>query len=212
MGSPSGEAKAILARAKPVPIEFSDHSTAWEDPTVFVGALENGVVVVKARSMALDTDGASKDIRACDGTSQKDTALHGPEGQPIDANAIPYYVLPWCEGATDPKRCQKNPPYRQLGLQLGNVAAVIVRGKLAYAIAADLGPEKRFGEGSIELHRQLGHETVGKDSAHPRCAKDDSLEAEVIFVIFPASNLSGLAKDAIEQKGAAYWTALLRAR
>jgi glycosyl hydrolase group 75 (putative chitosanase) len=212
MGAPSGDAKAVLARAKPVQIAFSDKSTAWQDPTLFVGRLENGLVVVKSRSLALDTDGASQALRACDATSQADTALHDPEGQPIDANAIPYYVLPWCGGAADHGQCQQHPPYQQLGLQLGNVAAVIVRDKIAYAIAADLGPEKQFGEGSIALHRQLGHETVGKDAANPRCAKNDSLEAEVIFVIFPASNFAWLAQEAIAQQGAAYWTALRRGR
>ncbi|MEW6185849.1 MAG: glycoside hydrolase family 75 protein [Thermodesulfobacteriota bacterium] len=200
----------MLQKAKPAVIHFSDDTIRWQGQTVFVGKLDNEVVIVKASYMTLTTDGATGEIRACDRTAQAETALRGPVGKPIDANAIPYLVLPWCGGAADRKKCKAHPPYRQLGLQMGDLAAVITGEKIAFAIAADLGPEKRFGEGSIELHRRLGHETIGKDPADPRCAKNESLNSEVVLVIFPGSNDRWLPADELEKKGRALWNRLLQ--
>jgi len=177
IAAPLEDAEKILRQAKKVEVTFSDGSKEWKRPTMFVGKLDNGVVVVKSSFMTLDTDGASEKIRACDPTAQPDTALSDPQGNPTDSNTIPYYVLPGSR--------------KQLGLRLGNLAAVLSGDKIVHAIAADIGPEKQFGEGSVELHRELGHETVGKHPNNHDCTKDESLEAEVIFVIFPGSNAKG---------------------
>jgi hypothetical protein len=209
-GSPQDDAAVLLQKAQPAAVTFSDGTTWWKGQTVSVGKLANGVVIVKARHMTLDTDGASQEIRACDKTAQAGTALMTPQGRPTDANAIPYFVLPGCGGAANRERCTANPPYRQLGLRKGNLAAVISGEKIAFAIAADLGPEKQFGEGSVELPRRLGHETVGKHPTNPRCAKDESLNAGVIFVIFPGSNDKWLPADAITEKGSTLWNQLLQ--
>lgn len=194
---------------QPAAVTFSDGTTQWKGQTVFVGKLAHGVVIVQARHMSLDTDGASHAIRACDRTAQPGTALMTPQGEPTDANVIPYFVLPWYGGAANKQQCKANPPYRQLGLRKGNLAAVISGDKIAFAIAADLGPEKQFGEGSVELHRRLGHETVGKHPTNPKCAKDELLNTEVIFVVFPGSNERWLPADAIAEKGRTLWNQLL---
>ena len=207
-GSDIGE--KIVLRAAPARVEFSDRSTTWNSPTTFVGTIEPGVVVITSRYMALDTDGAPRQIRACDPSSSPNTSLRDPSGKAIDANAISYFVLPGCEDATDRKRCEQNPPYKQLGVWLGNVAAVLVRDKVAFAIAADFGPEKQFGEGSIELHRQLGHETVGKHPTNLACAKDESLEAMTTFVIFLDAKAKWLSKTDIEKEASSRWRELLR--
>jgi hypothetical protein len=209
-GSPKKEAALLLHQAKPVVIYFSDDTTRWQGQTVFVGKLDNGAVIVKAHYMTLTTDGAAEEIRACDRTAQAGTALRDLHGKPTDANTIPYLVLPWCGGAIDRQQCKNNPPYRQLGLQMGDLAAVIAGEKIAFAIAADLGPEKRFGEGSVELHRRLGHETIGKDGSDPKCAKNESLKAEIFFIIFPGSNDRWLPADTLEKKGRALWNRLLQ--
>jgi hypothetical protein len=208
-GSPQDDVAVLLQNAEPAIVTFSDGTTRWTGQTVSVSRLDNGVVLVKASHMTLDTDGASQEIRACDKTSQPDTALTDPQGKPTDANVIPYIVLPWCGGAANRQKCRANPPHRQLGLRKGNLAAVVVGDKIAFAIAADLGPEKRFGEGSVALHRQLGHETVGKHPTNPRCAKDESLNAEVVIVVFPGSNERWLPAGAIAQQGSTLWNQLL---
>jgi hypothetical protein len=209
-GSPQGDVAFLLQQAQPAVVTFSDGTTNWTGQTISVGRLNNGVIVVKAHSMTLDTDGASKAIRACDRTAQPETALQDPRGNPTDANTIPYVVLPWCGGAANKNRCKANPPHRQLGLRKGNLAAVIEGDRIAFAIAADLGPEKRFGEGSVALHRKLGHETVGKHPTNPTCAKNESLDAEVIFVLFPGSNDRWLSADAIDERGVILWNQLLQ--
>ena len=209
-GSPQDDVAVLLQKARPAVVTFSDGTTQWKGQTVSVGKLANGVVIVKARNMTLDTDGASQEIRACDRTAQPGTALTTPQGKPTDANVIPYFVLPWCGGAANAERCKANPPHRQLGLRKGNLAAVISGDKLVFAIAADLGPEKQFGEGSVDLHRRLGHETVSKHPTSPKCAKNESLNAEVLFVVFPGSNDRWLPVDTIDEKGRTLWNQLLQ--
>jgi hypothetical protein len=208
--APDGD--AIVKRASPVVVTFSDRSSRWDPNTVFVGRLGRDIVVVRTRALMLDTDGAAGEVRACDRTSQVGTALSDHRGRPTDANSVPYFVLPGCGGAADEVRCKRNPPYKQLGLGLGNVAAVVVGGRVAYAIAADMGPEKKFGEGSIELHRQLGHETIGLDSSNPRCARDESLDATTTFVIFTDVSGTWLSKERIAELGEAKWRKLIADR
>ena len=65
-GSPHEDVAVLLQKAQPAVVTFSDGTMQWKGQTVAVGKLDNGVVVVKARHMALDTDGASQEIRACD--------------------------------------------------------------------------------------------------------------------------------------------------
>jgi hypothetical protein len=177
--------------------------------TESVSKLDGKAVIVKSKFLTIDTDGTSKEIRACDPTSQDGTALIDSGKNPTDANAIPYFVLPWCGDAKDMKKCKKNPPYQQLGLQKGDLAAVISGDTLTFAIAADVGPEKQFGEGSVQLHRQLGHETVGKNPRNPKCAANESLSSEVFIVVFPHSNSRWLSKEDIDSKGQKLWEALL---
>jgi hypothetical protein len=208
--SPKNDVSNLLVKSKPAVVTFSDGSSSWTGQTDSVSRLDNGkAVIVRSKFLTLDTDGASKEIRSCDSTAQAGTALSDSNGKPTDADVIPYFVLPWCGGATNKTKCKANPPYRQLGLQKGDLAAVISGDKLAFAIAADIGPEKHFGEGSVELHRQLGHETVGKSSINSKCAKNESMSSEVFIVVFPKSNSKWLSKNDIDIKGQKLWEELL---
>lgn len=208
--SPQDDVSRLLVRSKPAAVTFSDGGSAWTGQTAAVSRLDSGkAIIVQAKFLALDTDGASSEIRECDSTAQKDTALSGPKGEAVDANAVAYFVLPWCGEAANKSACKANPPYRQLGLQKGDLAAVVSANRLAFAIAADLGPEKHFGEGSVQLHRMLGHETVGKNPLEPQCAKNESSPSAVFIVAFPQSNDKWLPPEEIERKGRELWTKLL---
>ena len=88
-------------------------------------------------------------------------------------------------------QCEAHLPHRRRGLHKGNFAAVISGNTIAFAIAADLGPEKQFGERSAAFHWRRGHETVGKPPTNPLCAKDESLNAEVIFVVARDRTIGG---------------------
>jgi len=115
----------------------------------------------------LDTDGSS--FAAQDSTGQSDTSLHQPNGKPVDSNAVPFFVLPGgFEG--------------QFGITLGDIAAVIFRDKVEFAVFADRGPRRKLGEGSIALHRALGHETIRGGRLH-----DEAIDAGVLTIVFPGS-------------------------
>ena len=62
----------------------------------------------------------------------------------VNASTVPFFVLPL--GSDN------------FGGRLGDIAAVVnfSNNKVAYAIAADLGPEDKLGEGSIALAKALG--------------------------------------------------------
>jgi len=88
----------------------------------------------------------------------------------VDANKVPYFVLP-CHGF-----CEK------FGIRLGDIAAVIYRDHIEFAVFADCGPAHKLGEGSIALHRSLGHETVFAGKLH-----NDGIDSGVITIVFPGS-------------------------
>lgn len=208
--SPQEDVSRLLTKSQPAVVVFSDGTTAWEKETISVFSLgKDKAVIVHSKSLALDTDGASKEIRSCDPDAKPGTALPDLKGNPTDANSIPYFVLPWCGDAKDKNKCKEKPPYVQLGLQKGDLAAVISGDKITFAIAADVGPEKKFGEGSVQLHRQLGHETVGKDASNLKCAANISMSSDVFIVVFPKSNKKWLPKEEIEKNGLKLWETLL---
>lgn len=93
----------------------------------------------------LDTDGGHAPGIVWDSTHQDDTSLHWPDGKPVDSNSIPFVVIPgkW-----------------NRGIKLGDVCHVQYGSKVVAAIVADIGPQRKVGEGSIALHRLLGFERV----------------------------------------------------
>jgi hypothetical protein len=115
----------------------------------------------------LDTDGSR--FAEQDQTGQSDTSLHQPNGKPVDSDAVPFFVLP---GRFE----------RKFGIKLGDVAAVVFKDKIEFAVFADHGPRTKLGEGSIALHRSLGHETIRGGRLH-----DEAIDRDVITIVFPAS-------------------------
>jgi Fungal chitosanase of glycosyl hydrolase group 75 len=125
--------------------------------------------------LQLDTDGAPE--LSGDPTQQSDTSLHYHDRKPINANRVPYFVLP-----------QPTSWPAQFGIGLGDFAAVIFRGHLAFAVFADFGPRNLLGEGSVELFRQLGEERVRPDGS----VRDVGMGPGIITIVFPNS---GAAAD-----------------
>jgi hypothetical protein len=145
-----GEPRAIRIRLLP---ELSLPQGGRTRPFVYVS------------KMTIDTDGAG-DAWTRDPAGQPETSLRYPDRSSLDPAQIPYFVLPLgFEG-------------RHPGVRLGDVAAVIYRGRVAYAIYGDEGPPQKIGEGSIALARALGIDAdpvVG--------GADEGVE----FVVFPGS-------------------------
>lgn len=151
--------------------EKIEHSFATEPKAVL--KLAGGELYFDSL-LNLDTDGSIYYTQ--DAQGQNRTSIENADGSPVDSNSVPYFVLP-----------EKN-FYQRFGIKLGDVAAVIYRDKIEFAVFADeyghQHLEEQLGEGSIALHRVLGHETIinGK-------LIDEAIDEDVITIVFPASGI-----------------------
>ncbi|MGC2660340.1 MAG: glycoside hydrolase family 75 protein [Bryobacteraceae bacterium] len=125
----------------------------------------------------LDTDG-SRYWRQ-DHTGQPDTAVHYADGTPMDADRDNYFVLP---GGF----------YGHYKIGKGDIGVVIYGNRKAYACFGDVGGPHKLGEGSIALHRALGHETI-----HHRRLTNRGIHSGVITIVFPGSG-NGKARTSAE--------------
>jgi hypothetical protein len=75
------------------------------------------------------------------------TAYPGSDGRPLEAERLPYIVVPAPDDRWD---------HREHGIRGGSVAAVVYRGRVRYAVVGDVGPRGVIGEGSYALAKSLG--------------------------------------------------------
>jgi hypothetical protein len=138
----------------------------------YAATLPGGQLLFQSE-LQLDTDGWPGGNQG-DNTWQPDT-LNYTDRTPIHANEVPYFVLPgnW---------------YSKFGIKLGDLAAVIYKGKLAFAVFADVGPKTKLGEGSLELLRQLGEERLRPNGKVINAGMGDSSRGDyIVTVVFPGS-------------------------
>jgi hypothetical protein len=171
-----GESRSVRIRLLP---ELSLPQGGRTRPFVFVS------------KMTIDTDGAG-DAWKHDPAGQPETSLRYPDQSSLDPSKIPYFVLPL--GLAE----------RHPGVRLGDVAAVIYKGRVAYAIYGDEGPPQKIGEGSIALARELGIDAdpvVG--------GADEGVE----FVVFPGSGDGlPLSPSEIQERAAGLMSQAVRPR
>jgi hypothetical protein len=147
--------------------------------------------------LAVDTDGSR--FAAVDATGQAGTAWN-PGGKAVDADQVPYFSV-------------NMPTFYNpaVGIKKGDIAAIIYRGVLAFAVLADVGG-KNLGEGSLALHRALGNErVVGRGTKHERFI-DQGIPAGVLTIAFPGSGRGHVAwctAASIIANGRAAWQLLL---
>ncbi|MFI5605892.1 glycoside hydrolase family 75 protein [Amycolatopsis sp. NPDC051903] len=108
----------------------------------------NGAVFWKA-DMDIDCDGqrtsqCNEDTDCC---FQDDTAFHQSDGQPLNAAALPYIVVPSSSSTWN---------YGSSGLKGGGSCAVIYNGKVEYTVIGDTGPTGIIGEASYATAKDLG--------------------------------------------------------
>jgi Fungal chitosanase of glycosyl hydrolase group 75 len=137
-----------------------------------VRELPDGEIVFES-GLQLDTDGAHG--LHGDATHQSQTSMRYVNGASLDANAVPFFVLPL-----------RQEWWRSRGVDLGDIALVAYGNHITYAVFGDLGPPNKLGEGSIELHRRLGFERV-----HNGRIVDSGIDSGVITMILPKSRLAG---------------------
>jgi hypothetical protein len=153
-----------IAAATPIDQDF-------ELMPAFLARLPGGQLYLDSE-LQLDTDGWPGPPGGTDADHQDDTSLRYRDGISVNANAVPYFVLPlpiaW--------------PAR-FGISLGDYGVVLHKSRLAYAVFADEGPANKIGEGSIQLFRALGQERI-KPSGK---VWDTGMGPKVVTIVFPGS-------------------------
>lgn len=99
--------------------------------------------------MTIDCDGqrTEKCNASTDPSWQGQTAWSQPDGKPLNAEKLPYIVVPGISSTWS---------YARSGITGGTVAAVVYQGRVAYAVVGDVGPAGAIGEGSYALAKALG--------------------------------------------------------
>lgn len=154
--------------------------------------------------MGVDADGSPLSKNHPGATDQPETSFRYPSaGKPsVDSDKVPFIVIPG--GGFG----------QALGVQMGDIAAVVFKDKVVFALVADQGPTCKLGEGSIELHERLGHKVcVARNSAN-ECTKlrDISITRDALFFVFPGSKaaiINGLTPANVNERLAAEGPKLL---
>lgn len=125
----------------------SYRTDAGSSPSVPVCGM-NGAVFWKA-DLDIDCDGQVTE--ACnvdtDPWSQDDTAFHTSDDRPLNAEELPYVVVPSRSSLWD---------FSSAGIKGGGVVAVVHAGKVVYAVVGDTGPAGIIGEASYATAEALG--------------------------------------------------------
>ena len=99
----------------------------------------------------LDVDCDGKTTPQCnprtDGAYQNETSATDSSGDPLDAAALPFVVIPLPSSRFD---------YGAEGIELGAVVAVIYQGQVVYGVFGDEGPNDIIGEASYAMASALG--------------------------------------------------------
>jgi len=134
--------------------------------------LKSGAVLFDAK-MAVDNDGSPF---AGKPPSQPITSLLYPDGKSLNADKIRYVAV---SGGFD----------KATGFALGDVAAVVYKDKVAFAIIGDHSKSYRIGEGSVALHTALGHDGCREPAPDGNCKRprNDSISSGVTYIVFPGS-------------------------
>jgi len=99
----------------------------------------------------LDIDCDGKPSTYCNSTTDpsfsSSTSASDSHGDPLDAAALPFVVVPLPSTRFD---------YRQHDIRLGTVIAVIYQDKVEYGVFGDQGPTSIIGEASYAMAKKLG--------------------------------------------------------
>ena len=156
-----GDIVALIDNAQPIRQRFAGVS--------FAGTLSSGQLAFQSE-LQLDTDGWPDGKDRGDSTWQPDTTLQYMDGSYVNANAVPYFVLPgsW---------------FSQFGIKVGDLGAIVYKDKLAFAVFADVGPKSKLGEASLKLFRQLGEERLRLNGQ----VINSGMGGGVTTIVFPGS-------------------------
>ncbi|WP_196246403.1 glycoside hydrolase family 75 protein [Ralstonia solanacearum] len=137
--------------------------------------LANEAILFDAK-MAVDADGSGYAKKQAKFPDSPETSLRYSDRTSLDADKVAYAVLPL--GFPE-----------ATGLTLGDVAAIIYRDKITYAIIGDQSKAFRIGEGSIRLHEALGQNGCLRRDQTGVCTqpRGHSIPKDVIYLVFPGT-------------------------
>ncbi|MEV7377055.1 glycoside hydrolase family 75 protein [Streptomyces lydicus] len=140
---------------------------------------KNGAVFWKA-DMDVDCDGqtTSKCNADTDPWYQDDTAFRQSNGKPLNAEKLPYVVVPSSSGIWN---------YASAGIKGGGVVAIIYNKQVEYAVVGDTGPDKIIGEASYAAAKGLG---INPDP------ENGGADSGVTYVLFKNSKASPIESHA----------------
>lgn len=123
-------------------------------------------VYMRAR-MDIDADGSPR-ARQIDPTGQTQTSMRYTDGSSVNAETVPYMVLPGGQ-------------YSQFGIKLGDMCLVRNKenGRMAVAVFADVGPRHKRGEGSMALAEELG--------INPSPTRGGMTKPNIEYLVLPGS-------------------------
>lgn len=187
-GVPFASAVNVAASNKAAFDAFDKTPGGKTDPSLCKALLKfPDKTIFWSSKMAIDADGPAagpgrlKGSQLDPGSGQDDTSLHfAGSGKGLPSETMPYIVLPGGSFRTN------------TGLALGDVAAVIFKGKITAAICADMGPAKKIGEGSIRVHEAFHPPAPDPCSLRQpdgSCKRilNASIEENVLYFVFPGS-------------------------
>lgn len=148
-GEGSVRAAELLAKVKTcAQISSGKYRTDNEASATVPVCGKNGAVFWKAD---LDVDCDGQTTAACNhGTDpwfHGDTAFHQSNGKPLNAEKLPYVVVPSSSSIWN---------YYSAGMRGGGVVAVVYNNKVEYAVVGDTGPSRIIGEASYATAKALG--------------------------------------------------------
>ena len=169
--------------------------------------LKGGAIFYDGK-MGLDADGSPYSQKTPGATDQPQTSLRYPlAGKPsVNADRVPFIVIPL--GGFD----------KALGVQVGDVAAVVHGARRVFAVVADQGPTCKLGEGSIQIHEMLDHAVCKARAPNGDCTKlrNVGIERDVLYFIFPGTHTEIMTdlspkniNERIETIGASAWQKLV---
>lgn len=150
--------------------------------------LPDGTLFIDA-DLDTDADGSPRALDIDPGSGQLETSFNFDnevgQRQYVDAENVPYIVLPVSF-------------YKDMGIQVGDVAAVVWQGRVVYAIFADSGPKDLIGEGSVALSEALGFDPWRMRDGRLQIV--NGIEGHVLMFVFPHSAPTDLTPENINQK------------
>ena len=156
-----GDILASIDKAKAVKQRFAG--------VTFAAILPTNELVFQSE-LQLDTDGWPGGKDSDDLDWQPDTSLQYAGGGYLNANTVPYFVLP---GAW----------YAQFGIKVGDLGALVFKDRLVFAVFGDTGPKTKLGEASLETFRQLGEERIRPNGR----VINSGMAGGVTTIVFPGS-------------------------